>query len=100
MVGFHPGLRTVRPEDASNITGRVLMLIGADDPIIPPEHRLEFEQEIRDGGVDSQSRLFTAACSTLTHPLASEAGLPGIAYDRRAATHSWQAMATLLADVL
>ena len=99
VVGFHPGLRTIRPQDARNITGRVLMFVGADDPIIPPEHRLEFEQEMRDGGVDWQLVLYGGVQHSFTHPLASQAGIPGIAYDQRATTHSWQTMATLLADV-
>ena len=99
VVGFHPGLRTIRPQDASNITGRVLMFVGADDPIIPPEHRLEFEQEMRDGGVDWQLHLYGGVAHSFTHPRASQAGLPGIAYDPAAAAHSWAAMADLLAAV-
>jgi len=35
IVGFHSGLVTVRPQDARNIKGKVLVCIGADDPIIP-----------------------------------------------------------------
>ena len=98
-VGFHPGLRTLRPQNATNITGRVLMFVGADDPIIPPEHRLEFEQEMRSGGVDWQVVLYGGVQHSFTHPLASQAGVAGIAYNERTAA-SWQAMATLLADVL
>src|SRR5262249_5543000 len=37
IVGFHSGLSTARPQDARNIKGKVLVCIGADDPIIPPE---------------------------------------------------------------
>ena len=99
VVGFHPGMRTIRPQDASNITGRVLMFVGADDPIIPPEHRLEFEREMRDGGVDWQLVVYGGVQHSFTHPLASRAGVPGIAYDERAATDSWLTMANLLAAV-
>jgi dienelactone hydrolase len=99
VVGFHPGLRTIRPQDASNITGRVLMFVGADDPIIPPEHRFEFEQEMRDGGVDWQLVLYGGVQHSFTHPLASRAGVPGIAYDERAANQSWHEMAALFSDI-
>src|SRR6202050_254031 len=34
VVGFHAGLSTVRPEDARNITGKVLALIGGDDTLV------------------------------------------------------------------
>jgi dienelactone hydrolase len=99
IVGFHPGLRTVRPADAANIRGRVLMFIGADDPIIPIEHRIEFEQEMRDGRVDWQIHLYGGVEHSFTHPRASQAGIPGIAYNEAAATHAWDAMASLLREV-
>jgi dienelactone hydrolase len=100
VVGFHPGLRTIRPQDAVNIAGRVLMFVGADDPIIPPEHRLDFEREMREGGVDWQLVVYGGVQHSFTHPLASRAGVPGIAYDERAATDSWLTMTNLLATVL
>ena len=49
VVGFHSGLSTSRPDDAANITGSVLVCIGADDPLISPEERLAFEDEMRAG---------------------------------------------------
>ena len=99
IVGFHPGLRTIRPDDAANISGRVLMFIGADDPMIPIEHRIEFEHEMRNGRVDWQMHLYGGVLHSFTHPRASEAGLPGIAYDKAAATHAWSAMTVLLEEV-
>ncbi|MET0578591.1 MAG: dienelactone hydrolase family protein [Ilumatobacteraceae bacterium] len=99
VVGFHPGLRTIRPHDARHIVGRVLMFVGADDPLIPPEHRLEFEQEMRAGGVDWRLVLYGGVQHSFTHPLASQAGLPGIRYDERAAEDSWREMSQLLTDV-
>ncbi len=47
IVGFHSGLATARPQDAVNIKGKVLVCIGADDPIIPPEQRAQFEPEMQ-----------------------------------------------------
>jgi dienelactone hydrolase len=99
VVGFHTGMRTIRPHDAVNITGRVLMFVGADDPIIPPEHRLEFEREMRQGGVDWKLVVYGGVQHSFTHPFASGAGVPGIAYDERAAGESWDEMSKLLADV-
>ena len=99
VVGFHPGLRTIRPQDAANISGRVLMFVGADDPVVPPDHRLEFEREMRGGSVDWELVLYGGVQHSFTHPRASEAGIPGIAYDERAALESWQAMVRRLASV-
>jgi dienelactone hydrolase len=99
IVGFHPGLTKVRPADSTNIRGRVLMCIGADDPLIPPEHRTAFENEMRDANVDWQMHLYGGVVHSFTHPRASEAGIPGIAYNQRAAERSWAAMRGVLNEV-
>src|SRR3954447_5538698 len=52
VVGFHSGLATARAQDAGNIVAKVLVCIGAEDPIIPPDQRLAFEEEMRAGNVD------------------------------------------------
>ena len=99
IVGFHPGLTNVRPEDSRNIKGRVLMCIGTDDPIIPLEHRVAFEAEMRSARVPFDMHLYGGVQHSFTHPRASDAGLPGIAYDERAARQSWNAMRELLVEV-
>jgi dienelactone hydrolase len=100
IVGFHPGLTNVRPADSSRIRGRVLVCVGADDPFIPPEDRAAFEREMRDAGVDWELQLYGGVVHSFTHPLASQAGVPGIAYDERAARRAWKAMVDLFHEVL
>ena len=99
IVGFHPGLTNIRPADSANIRARVLMCIGADDPIIPIDDRVTFENEMRAAGVDWQIHLYGGAMHSFTHPLASLAGIPGIAYDETASARSHAAMRALLAEV-
>ncbi len=98
VVGFHSGLATTRPEDAANITGKVLVCIGADDPIIPPEQRSAFEEEMRAAGVDWQMHLYGGAVHSFTSPTA-DGTMPAIKYDEHADTRSWQAMLNLFAEV-
>jgi len=98
VVGFHSGLATSRPEDASRIKGKVLVCIGADDPIIPPDQRAAFEDEMRAAGVDWQMHLYGGAVHSFTNPLA-DGSMPAIKYDRRADSRSWQAMLALFAEV-
>jgi dienelactone hydrolase len=100
VVGFHPGMRTSRPEDAVNIKGKVLMLVGADDPYVTPADRAAFEEEMRAASVDWQLHLYGGVQHTFTHPWAERAGIPGLAYDATAAARSWQAMLDLFAEVL
>jgi len=99
VVGFHSGLATSRPEDARNIKGRVLVCIGAEDPIIPPEQRTAFEQEMRAGEVAWQMNLYGGAVHSFTHPNAEQSGLPGLRYDERADKSSWKSMLDLFDDV-
>jgi dienelactone hydrolase len=98
-VGFHAGLGTARPEDAKNIKGKVLALIGADDPIVNNDQRREFEEEMTAGGVDWQLVVYGGAVHSFTNPRASQIDLPGIAYHEPTDRRSWQAMCDLFAEV-
>ena len=87
IVGFHSGLATARPQDAANIRGKVLVCIGADDPIIPPEQRADFEKEMKAAGVDWRLQLYGGAGHSFTNPAADSRGMEGFFYheatDRR-----------------
>jgi dienelactone hydrolase len=95
VVGFHAGLGTARPEDARNIRGKVLALIGADDPIVPPEQRRAFEEEMTAGGVDWVLTVYGGAQHSFTHPGADSIDMPGIRYHEPTDRRSWQAMVDL-----
>ena len=99
IVGFHSGLSTVHPEDARNITGKVLALIGADDPIVNNDERRAFEEEMRAGGVDWQLVVYGGAVHSFTNPRASGSDIPGIRYHEPTDRRSWQAMLDLFSEV-
>ena len=72
VVGFHSGLSTPAPAtDAKAIKARVLVCIGADDPMIPPDQRTAFEAEMRDAGVDWQMHLYGNTVHSFTNPEAA-----------------------------
>ena len=98
VVGFHSGLGTVRPEDVVNVKAKVLVCIGADDPIIPPEQRAAFEEEMRAGRVDWRMNLYGGAGHSFTNPRADDYGMPGIAYDAATDARSWRAMLDLFEE--
>jgi dienelactone hydrolase len=100
VVGFHSGLGTARPGDATNITGKVLTCIGADDPLIPPDQRIAFEEEMKAAGVDWCMHVYGGAAHSFTNPAASEMGMPGIEYHEPSDQQSWAAMVDLLAETL
>jgi dienelactone hydrolase len=100
VVGFHPGLGTSRPEDASNITGRVLVCVGSEDPYVDGDARAAFEAEMRAGGVDWRMHLYGGVQHSFTHPHADRAGIPGLAYNPAAADRAWRAMLDLFEEVI
>ena len=99
-VGFHSGLGTKCPQDATNIEGRVLVCIGADDPGIPPDQRAAFETEMRDGSVAWEMHLYGGTVHSFTNPEADRMGRPEMArYDARADRLSWASMTELFCEV-
>lgn len=100
VVDFHGGLDTPNPEDARNIRGSVLALIGADDPSIPPEQRLAFQEEMREAGVDWQMVLYGGAVHAFTNPRSGSDPSQRAAYNASADRRSWEAMRDFLAEVL
>lgn len=99
VVGFHSGLATTRPGDATAITGKVLVCIGADDPSIPPEQRTDFEAEMRAAGVDWQLHVYGGVVHSFTNPSADGVEIPMLRYDAAADRRSWAAMVELFASV-
>src|SRR5580704_1662927 len=99
VVGFHSGLATARPAQADAVKAKVLVQIGADDPIIPPEQRIAFEAEMKAAGVDWRMLVYGGAGHSFTNPAANGLGRPGFAYDKSADERSWRAMLDLFAEV-
>ena len=100
VVGFHSGLGTARPEDAAAIRGKVLVCIGTEDPLIPPDQRTAFEDEMRSAGVDWRMNLYGDAGHSFTNPNASALGVPGIEYNEPADRRSWDAMLDIFSETL
>ena len=100
IVGFHSGLATARPQDAGNIKGKVLVCIGADDPIIPPEQRAAFEKEMQAAGIDWRLQLYGGAGHSFTNPAADSRGMKGFFYHEATDRRSWNAMIELFNETL
>lgn len=100
IVGFHSGLATARPQDAKNIRAKVLVCIGADDPIIPPDQRLGFENEMKAAGIDWRLHLYGGAGHSFTNPAADSRGMKGFAYHEATDRRSWNAMMELFEETI
>lgn len=95
VVGFHPRLATPRPQDAGNITGKVLVCVGTADPLITVGERLVFEEQMTAAGVDWRMNLYGGAQHSFTHPHVDRIAVPGLRYDQTAARRAWRAMLDL-----
>ena len=100
IVGFHSGLATARPQDAKNIKGKVLVCIGADDPIIPPAQRAAFESEMMAAGIDWRLQLYGGAGHSFTNPEADSRGMKGFFFHEATDRRSWNAMIELFNETL
>ena len=95
IVGFHSGLATARPQDASNIKAKVLVCIGADDPIIPPVQRTDFEAEMKAAGVDWRLQLYGGVGHSFTNPAVDARGMKGFFFHEATNRRAWNAMIEL-----
>jgi dienelactone hydrolase len=99
-AGFHSGLGTARPEDAKNIKGKVLVCIGADDPMIGLDVRQTFADEMTAGKVDWQMHLYGGVVHSFTNKTADEKGMPdAIRYSAEADRRSWNALVDFLEEI-
>jgi dienelactone hydrolase len=99
VVGFHPRLATMRPQDAINIRAKVLVCVGTEDPLISGKERRGFEDEMRASGVDWRMNLYGGAEHSFTHRRAELLDLPGLKYHQPSDERSWRAMLDLLNEV-
>jgi dienelactone hydrolase len=99
VVSFHGGLDTPNPADARNIRAQVLALHGADDPFVPPEQVVAFQEEMRKAGVDWQFVAYGGAVHAFTNPASGDDNSKGTAYNASADRRSWNAMRQFFAEL-
>ena len=102
VAGFHSGLGTALPAAAgTKVHPRVLVCIGADDPMIPAEQRAAFESEMRGADVDWQMHLYGNTVHSFTNQGAARRNMPdAIRYSPEADARSWASMQALFAETL
>ena len=99
VVSFHGGLSVPKPEDWPKCRASFLILHGAEDPHIKPEDIAAFHAAMRQGGADWQMNFYGGAVHSFANPAAGSDKTKGVAYDPKAATRSWQAMALFFKEI-
>jgi dienelactone hydrolase len=98
VVSFHGGLSTPHPEDARQITGKVLVLHGANDRFVADEIPA-FTAEMEQAGVEWRLISYEGAVHSFTVPEAGDDPSTGMAYHADADRQSWNEMNRLFAEV-
>jgi len=100
VVSFHGGLSTAKPAEAGAIKGKVLILTGAADPVVPDDAVDAFENEMRAADVaDWQLHTYSGAMHAFTMP---DADSPdhGAQFNPIANARSWVALLNFLEETV
>ena len=100
VVAFHGLLAALGSTPAAALTAKVLVLHGADDPLVPPAEAEAFRAEMRAAQADWQMVYYGGAVHGFTNPDAGADPKTGIAYDEPADQRSWQAMKSFFEENL
>jgi len=99
VVTFHGHLATKTPAGKGTIKARILVLTGADDPMIPPRQVEAFKSEMTAAGAKFEVISYPGAKHSFTNPRADKTGMDGLAYNADADAKSWAAMLDLFHQV-
>ena len=103
VVAFHAGLGTGTPAAPGKVKAKVLVLNGADDPLVKPDQIEAFKKEMEAAKVDYKFINYPGAVHAYTNPEATEKGkkfnLP-LAYNAEVDKQAKGEAATFLAGAL
>lgn len=98
-IACHPSFK--KPEGSTGLPrGKVLMMIGDQDPIIPTEDRDAFRAEMTEAGADWQLHVFGGAGHSFTDRAVDALGFDGFRYDARADARAWAMASAMLNESL
>jgi dienelactone hydrolase len=100
LVTFHGDLSNPTPADAKNIKGHVLVLHGADDPVVPPKEVDAFKAEMKEAGTDLEFVAYSGTVHSFTQVSAGNDNSKGAAYNPVSAKRSWIAMRDFLEETV
>ncbi|HVS38642.1 MAG TPA: dienelactone hydrolase family protein [Gemmataceae bacterium] len=99
VVSFHGGLDTPDRSDAKRIRGKILVLTGADDPVVPKEQVAAFEEEMKNAKIDYRIVSYPGAVHGFTNPANGDDPKKGVAYNKDADEKSWEEMKAFFGKV-
>jgi len=98
VVSFHGLLLPPGNTPDKAIKAKILALHGHDDPLVPDEQVLAFEQEMTEADADWQLHIYGNTMHGFTNPLANDPVF-GAVYQPDADQRSWLAMQNFLTEI-
>jgi dienelactone hydrolase len=99
VVSFHGVLATETPATKGAVHARVLVLHGADDPMVTPGHLEAFRKEMDAAGATYAVVTYPGARHAFTNPTADTHGMEALRYNADADQRAWAAMLTLFKEM-
>jgi len=99
VVSFHGALNPTTPAPKGTIKPRILVLTGADDPMVTASVVDTFKKEMDAAGARYQVISYQGAKHAFTNPDAGKAGMDALAYNADADKKSWAEMLKLFSSV-
>jgi dienelactone hydrolase len=98
-ISFHGGLPAPDSADIKKLKASILVLHGADDPSVKPADITAFMDGMRRAHADWQMIFFGNAVHAFTNPKSGNDPSRGAAYNKKAATRSWNSMEMFLKEM-
>jgi dienelactone hydrolase len=98
VVCLHGDLSCLEPADAKKISASILVIVGSEDPQIPPQQLTAFEEEMRGGGVDWQVLRLGGVAHDFTNPQAGRNIKTGSAHDADADKRAHELVRSFLSE--
>jgi dienelactone hydrolase len=98
VASFHGALPQEKIEPGK-VRAKVLVCHGADDPLVPKEQILQYQDNLRTSGADWQFMAYGGAKHSFTVPEADKVGVPALGYNKNADQRSWKLLLSFLEEV-
>jgi dienelactone hydrolase len=98
VASFH-GALPVEPVEPGSIKAKILILHGAEDPLVKPEQISQYQESLKHAGADWQFVFYGGTKHSFTNPDADKAGMPALGYNRKADKRSWTAMLAFFKEI-
>jgi len=99
VATFHAGLQTQRPAVEGQVKAKLLVLTGADDPFVPADQVIKFQEEMTKAKADWHLISYGGTVHSFTNVDAARIGNPGLAYNKLTDERSWKAMASFFEEI-